>query len=227
MTPTVTPNPFLNANSHHISYKIISHTTHPVDHYKKGKWKKNPQNQPMHEYNNFINTSIIHSLFCPAGQRSSFLFLTDGQRSFETFHGNPRFSETFPYDQRTFSISLTCHYHYYWTSSSAFLCSSLAFLYDPCSFYSLQKHLCSSEAARIGPCSFGNWTVVMETSRQLLWTSSDAWCTPERAPNHSGCLLWATRVHTSLYTVPRVAYHGNNLQLHLKYPTYWYKRCGG
>lgn len=124
----------------------------------------------MHEYN-FNTRRINQSLFCRVGQRSSFLFLIDDQHFFETFHDSQHFSEISLYDQTSFLISPTYHHHYWKTSflpSLVCLCSSLAFLYDQCSFYSLQIYLYSFEAAQTGLYSFGNCIVATETSLQLL-----------------------------------------------------------
>jgi len=64
----------------------------------------------------------------------------------------------------------------------------------------LRKYLYSFKTAQTSMCFVGSYIVAMETSQLLLWTSWNAWCTQEIVPN-SGYLLWATVVHTSLYTI--------------------------
>lgn len=63
------------------------------------------QTQALNFAYGFI-TTFTQFVFYPTDQHSSVLCPVGGQYFFWTFHGSPRFSETFPYDQKILLIFL-------------------------------------------------------------------------------------------------------------------------
>lgn len=163
--------------------------------------------------------SITLPLFYPSGRYSSSLFPTDCCSS-STSQTNPSSSSTSPYAQMAslaFPTSLYRelwnHYLLIWYNPHWAVVSPC----DQCSFWMLRNSQCSS--LKVQACqSFSRSSFGEVFFRLHWWTSWGVECTQDKAPDHSGFLLWAIVVRTSPCRDSRAAYRESSRQLHLMCP---------
>lgn len=160
--------------------------------------------------------------FYPASQGSSSSSQNEHQHFSGIYRGSLCFFVILPHGQKRSLISLLFqHYSTYALEISVVLvyqCFSLVCPLDQHSSLELQNNQHFFWLLQLHLCFSTKFAPAMVSFLLLIWIFWDVVGILDRVPDYSGSLLWAIKVHISLYKVPTIACHESNRQPHHRFP---------